>query len=766
MLMYAAFAPFILAALAPLMQKRLPGVAGRVLALLTAALFGLFLLLPDRPEAIVYPWSPSLGLTLSFLYDGLGRLMALVITGVGACVLLYAGGYLRGDERLGRLYAALLAFMGAMLGVVLGGNLLFIFICWELTSITSYILIGFDHHRAEARKAALHALLVTFIGGLCLLVGVMLLGSIAGSFELSALAAAPGLREHALYLPALVLVLLGAFTKSAQVPFHFWLPGAMEAPTPVSAYLHSATMVKAGVFLLARLNPSLGGTEAWLIALVCFGGLTMLVGNFGALLHTDLKRVLAYSTVGMLGTLTLLIGVGTEAALAACVVTLLAHALYKGALFLVAGALDHATGTRDIRRLSGLGRAMPVTFAAAIPAALSCMGVIPLLGFVAKEKSYVALLGAPESAVWLIGAAVAANAAAVAMALITGIRPFVGHGSAEPGNAHEAPPDMWLGPLLLGVLALAFGVAGAPLVGGLVERATADMAGTAANVELSLWAGVSGVYGVALALSVVTLALGIGLFALRGRLRELGSRLAPLLKASPQRVYERIYDGSLRGAEALTRRVQDGLLNSYVRTIIMALIAVSVWVLYRYPGLRFAVEMEKVRIHEAGVVVLLLAAALVAVRSRNRMSAIVSLGVVGLGVTLVFALFSAPDLAMTQIMVETLMVLLFVLVFYHLPQFARLSSRFERVRDLVVSIAFGALMTMFVLAASTDIPDMPLAEYFATHSYTEGHGRNVVNVILVDFRALDTLGEITVLVAAGIGVVAMLGLKPARRRRP
>jgi multicomponent Na+:H+ antiporter subunit A len=753
----------VLAVIAPALHRVAPEHTGRVLALAVAALFSVFALTPHEAAPLVYAWAPSLDLHVSLLFDGLGKLMALIVSGIGSLILLYANGYLHGDARLPRLYATLLAFMGAMLGVVLGGNLLFIFVCWELTSVTSFILIGFDHERPAARAAALQALLVTGAGGLCLLAGVILLGQAAGSYELGALASAPGLREHGLYVPALLLILAGAFTKSAQVPFHFWLPGAMEAPTPISAYLHSATMVKAGVVLLARLNPALGGTELWFGMLCGFGGATMLLGNLGSLLLTDLKRVLAYSTVGMLGTLVLLIGIGTQAALAACVTMLLAHALYKGALFMVAGGVDHAVHTRDTTLLSGLGRAMPITWAAASMAALSCMGVLPLLGFIAKEKSYVAALGAPEFALWIVAASLVASAAAFAMAAIVGVRPFMGRPMEQGAHAHEGSFDLWLGPMLLGVCSLWLGATAGWPMAELLEAAAGSIYGSEFEVALKLWAGTEGVYGQALLLSGATVAIGAFLFALRAPLRSLAGGLSFATALAPQRVYQLLYDGSLGVAAQITRRVQNGLLNSYVRTVVLTLVGISLWSLWRQPHLVVSFNVGEIRTYEIGIVALILVSCLVAVRSESRMAAIVALGVAGLGVTLVFALFSGPDLAMTQIMVETLTVLLFVLVFYHLPQYARLSSSFERVRDLVVSLIFGGLMTLLVLAASTDILDAPLSEFYAQNSLIKGHGRNVVNVILVDFRALDTLGEITVLAAAAIGVVAMLRLKPAHK---
>ena len=377
---------------------------------------------------------PALGVNLSFTVDGLSLLFALLISGVGALVLVYAGGYLAGSPQLGRLYAFLLFFMASMLGLVLADNLLLLFVFWELTSLSSYLLIGFDHERAEARAAALQALLVTGGGSLALLAGFLLLGQVGGSLELSALLSRPGaVTAHLLYVPILLLVLAGAFTKSAQFPFHFWLPAAMAAPTPVSAYLHSATMVKAGVYLLARLSPVLGGTDFWVWLVTVTGSATMLVGAYLALRQSDLKLILAYSTVSALGVMTSLLGLGGALAVRAALAFLLGHALYKGALFLVAGALDHQTGTRDVDRLAGLARAMPITALAAGLAALSMAGIPPLFGFIAKELSYEATLHAPASA-WVTAAAVLANALLVAAAGLAGLKPFLGKALPPPGR--------------------------------------------------------------------------------------------------------------------------------------------------------------------------------------------------------------------------------------------------------------------------------------------------------------------------------------------
>lgn len=753
-------AGFLLAVAAPWVSRVLPRHGGWVLAAYPAVVVALLTALLPRViagERVVerISWVPGLNVSLSLALDGLSLLFALIIAGIGAVVLIYGGGYLGGHRDLGKFFASILAFMASMVGVVLSDNLLALFVFWELTSLTSYLLIGFDHHREQARKAALQALLVTGGGGLALLAGVVLLAGAGGSWEISALLAGAGaVQAHPAYGAVLVLVLLGAFTKSAQFPFHFWLPNAMEAPTPVSAYLHSATMVKAGVYLLARLAPVLGGTELWTGLVTGFGGLTMVVGALMALSRRDLKQLLAYTTVSSLGLLTLLLGLDTRGAAVAMVAFLLVHALYKGALFLVAGAVDHGTGTRDVTELGGLRGVMPVTFLAAGLAALSMAGVPPLFGFLGKELVYEAGLQAPAAMV-VTTAMVVANVCMVAVAALVAWSPFFGARRWPGATPHEAPLSLLLGPVALSLLGLGAGVVSGPLTGVLGAAATA-VHGSDVTVTLGLWHG----FNPALLLSAATLVLGAVAYRLRDPLRRAGRELRSLATVGP----DRWYDVSLRGmvwvAKTQTRILQNGYLRYYLLTVLGVTVGLAGYTLLQTISGPLPLEFTDIRLHEAAVAAVILGGALGAARAATRLAAVAALGVVGFGMALLFVMFGAPDLAMTQFSVETLMVVLFVLVVYRLPQFNRFSGGASRIRDMVVAGAAGALMAALVLVVTSVPLESRLAPYFAEASVPLAKGRNVVNVILVDFRAMDTLGEITVLAVAAMGVVALLRLRP------
>jgi multicomponent Na+:H+ antiporter subunit A len=764
---------FVLAFLSPAVYAAARQWTGWLLALLPATVtlyLGLVYLPPvsaGEVWAITYPWVASLDVSFSFYLDGLSLTFALLISGIGTLILIYAGDYLAKYPQINHFYLYMLLFMASMLGVVLAGNLITLFLFWELTSLSSYLLIGFHYHKEASRAAALQALLVTGAGGLALLAGFILLGMAGGSFELATLLEQGELvRGHSFYGPLLLLVLLGAFTKSAQFPFHFWLPGAMEAPTPVSAYLHSATMVKAGIYLLARLSPVLAGTTAWSTAVIGVGALTMLLGALVALQQTDLKRILAYSTVSALGTLVMLLGIGSKTAVEAAMIFLVVHSLYKGTLFLVAGILDHQTGTRDVTQMGGLGRLMPITATATLLAGLSMAGLPPLLGFLSKELLYEATLALGDYALWLTGAVLLANGIMVAVALTLFIRPFTGRlGNTPRQPQRETAVSLWLGPLLLAGLGLLLGL----LVGIFpylmsnllaVPQVTAVL-GQPVTLELALWHGLTPM----LALSGVTLLLGGTIYWQRSPLVSWLSRVDPAGWLGPQRFYQLSLAGLYRLAQWQTAVLQNGRLRIYLLIILSSGAALSGYIFWNSHALALPGNLPPVRFFEAAAAVVILAGVAGVMTQRSRLGAVASLGVVGYGVGLIYILFGAPDLAMTQFAIETLVVILFMLVLYRLPHFAVLATWPVRARDAAVSLTVGGMFTLLVLTVAALPPQLRLKTYFIENSLLVAKGRNVVNVILVDFRGLDTMGEITVLAIAAIGVYALLKLRLDDRKK-
>ncbi len=701
-------------------------------------------------------WVPSLGVELSFRLDGLSLLMALLITGIGAGVFAFSGRYLAGHPRQGRFLAVLSLFMAAMLGTVTADHLIVLFLFWELTSVASFLLIGFNGESERARACALQALLVTGAGGLALLAAVLLLGQAAGSFRLSEIVAAgPALAGHPLAPAILVLLVVAAFTKSAQAPLHFWLPNAMEAPTPVSAYLHSATMVKLGVYLLARFNPVFGGEALWTGLLVTAGTATMLVGALLALRETDLKRVLAYSTVVALGTLVMLLGLRDPIAATAAMTFLVVHALYKASLFLVAGIIDHETGTRDATRLGGLARAMPVTAAVALAAGLSMAGLPPFVGFVGKELVYEAKLTDTAVPLLLVGAGLLANAAMVVVAGILSVRAFLGPSRGLEGHPHDPPPEMLAGPVVLAGGGVLFGFAPGLLGRWLVEPAAAAVAGpsAAAPLALALWHGFTPVLG----LSMLTLALGVAVFLRWEALRRRIDRWHLLDRHGPERGYVVALGGFQRLAAWQTRLVQTGSLRLYAIVSLAVVAAATAAALLLGGGAALPAGWSDLAPHEAATALLLVAGALAAARTRRLLAAIMAVGVVGFGSALVFLLFGAPDLAFTQFAVEVLFIVILTAVLLKLPlREPEHRTAGQRRADALLAAGIGAVGTLVMLAVLAQPFDPTLGAWFGAHSVPDAHGRNVVNVIIVDFRALDTLGEITVLGLAGLAALAVL----------
>ena len=756
---------FVLAIVMPwasrLLRKQIGWVAALIplfLAVYTARF--LPLVAGGQPVVTAISWVPQLGINLGFYLDGLSLLMVLIISGIGTLIFIYAGGYLQGDPRIGRFYVIILIFMAAMLGVVLADSLLLLFVFWELTSISSFLLIGFNHESEQSRRSAQQALLVTGSGGLALLAGLILLATAGGSWQISVLLhQQTAVTTSPLYLPALILILLGAFTKSAQFPFHFWLPNAMAAPTPVSAYLHSATMVKAGVYLLARLHPVLGGTGEWFYGLVIVGGITAVLGGYLSWWQTDLKRIMAYSTVSALGVLVLLLGIGTKIAVEAAMLFLLVHSLYKGGLFMAAGAIDHETGTRNVRRLAGLAPQMPFVFVGITLASLSMAGIPPLLGFIGKELIYEATLE-PETAVWqllLTALALLTNIFLVAASGVIVIKPFLGQPNENTVQPHHpAGLSLWLGPLLLGLLSLGFGLfSTSTLVAKwLLQPAATAVYGHDLVLKLGLWHGLTPM----LLLSGVTIAAGAGVWWLHERWRQgvmaVDAALAPRL--GPEAFYDRGFDGLLRLADWLTVRVQDGFLRHYLLWIVGTTVVLVGTALLRG---KTAVMPSQDLIpgpNEILLTLVILGAAWMVVQAHSRLAAVAGLGVIGYSMALIFILYGAPDLAMTQFSVETLTVILFVLVLYKLPTFETKDSTPTRLRNVVVSLLVGAMMTGLVLAANAIPASTHVTDFYSENSYVLAKGHNIVNVILVDFRGLDTMVEITVLSVAAVGVYALI----------
>ncbi|WP_085835630.1 hydrogen gas-evolving membrane-bound hydrogenase subunit E [Aquimixticola soesokkakensis] len=696
-----------------------------------------------------FDWAPSLGVSLTFTLDGLSLIMALLITGIGALIHLYARDYMAGHPQFNRFALYLTAFMLAMLGVVTADNLMALFVFWELTTVTSYLLIGFDHDSANSRRSALQGMLVTGAGGLCLLAAFILIGEVAGTYAISQIPDG-ALKNSLFYTPITILVLLGAFTKSAQFPFHFWLPNAMAAPTPVSAYLHSATMVKAGVYLMARLHGDLGGSGLWIWTLTLAGGFTAVFASVLALRQTDLKTALAYTTLMALGTITLLLAAPVPYALTGAIAFLVVHSLYKAALFLVAGLVDHGTGTRDVTLLSGLGRKMPFTALGATLAALSMAGLPPMIGWIGKEVIYAGGLKTPMPLL-VIGAALAANALMVAVAYLFAIRPFWVGKTRAPHAPHEGRWTMWIAPVVMGLTGLGLGIYPHALQQLVDPAVVAIYGGEAKAAGLHIWAGL----GMPFYLSLATFTLG-ALIILAAK--PLSGLIAALSRRLP--VFDAGWDSFLRGLKAFaawqTGVIQPGKISLYFAATFSVMVVAI--------GLPLVLMLDfgpLIRLPDLNPVLMLISILIVAgtglvLRTRERITAIAGLGTVGIGISLIFILFSAPDVAITQLLVETLVVVLFAVAALRLPQVRDMTPALPRVVALPIALGMGAVVSLVTLAVTATPFDAHLTDWFAAHAYPDGHGLNIVNVILVDFRALDTMGEITVVMVAAASAYALL----------
>ena len=754
--------PFLGAMAAPLFAqggRTAIAVASSVPALIAlAALFPHWQTLSDGGVVLhSYEWLPVLGLSFSFRLDGLSLLFALLILIIGLLIILYSRYYLKAHENVGKFYALLLCFKGSMLGIVLSGNLLLIIIFWELTSLTSFLLISFWTHKQGARRGARMALAVTGGGGLALLAGMLMIGNIVGSFELDdVLAAGDLIKNHALYPVALTLVLLGAFTKSAQFPFHFWLPHAMEAPTPVSAYLHSATMVKAGVFLLARLYPALAGTEQWFYMVSFTGMATMLLGAYTAMFKHDLKGLLAYSTVSQLGLITLLFGMGTQLAAVAAIFHVINHATFKASLFMAAGIIDHETGTRDMRRINGLWRYMPHTATLAMVAAASNAGVPLLNGFLSKEMFFAESLALNLPGLWAWLPPIIATLAGIFTVAYSArfIHDVFFNGTPVDlpiYPPHEPPRYMKIPAEILVFALIMIGIFPTIAVGPLLYvAASATFGGNVPDYQLAAFHG----FNLPLMMSFLAFAGGLLMYSQRQRFFDFHARFR---EVDEKAVFEAVVSRIVDLANRFTAGVENGSLQRYAVLLVVSVITVAAMPLLSlgiFVGESGLSPVDWPTASSAGV--LILCALATATMHRDRFCALVLLSVVGLMVALAFARFSAPDLAMTQLSVEVVTIVLLMLALFYMPSWTPVeTSNGRRFRDIAIALAAGTGMTLVTLAMLTQ-PFTSISDFFLENSKPGAGGTNVVNIILVDFRGFDTLGEITVLAIAALGIYAML----------
>jgi multicomponent K+:H+ antiporter subunit A len=754
----------------PLLSHSSRNVCAGVAGMITLTALGLLLAAAPAVFANEVPqgradWLPQIGLTFSFFIDGLGLLFASMILAIGALVILYARFYLSRDDSLSRLYAYLLLFQGAMVGVALSDNIILLLIFWELTSLTSFLLIGFWQKNADARQGARMALVITGGGGLALVGGLLLLGQIAGSYELTEILERGDLvKASPLYLPALFLVLAGAFTKSAQFPFHFWLPHAMVAPTPVSAYLHSATMVKAGVFLLARLWPVLAGTDAWFMIVAPVGLATMVIAAWIAIFKDDLKGLLAFSTVSHLGFMTMLLGMGTPMAAVAAMFHVINHATFKAALFMSVGIIDHEAGTRDIRRLGGLLGLMPITATLSLLAAASMAGVPLFNGFLSKEMMLEQAAHFSEVGIHLLFPVMATLGALFSAAYSArfAVGTFLGQRRRDyPHSPHDPTAGMWLPVVVLVVPIIVIGLV--PEVAGplVALSAGAVVGGPLPDYHLALWHGVTP----ALFMSIIALVGGVLLFLAYPRMNAL--RLA-IPRPDARIIFEALVDRLVLTARYLLAHLQDGVLGRYLFVMTLAIGAFGAYgflSMQHGPGAR---PLQPATV-PAAVAWAVLAAATVAValKHSDRLFALILTSVIGLIVALAFVQFSAPDLALTQIAVDVVTTILLLLALNLLPKTTPPETRkLVCWRDAGLAALVGVGIAGLAYAVMTrDVAS--ISGYFIEQAKPGGGGTNVVNVILVDFRGFDTFAEIIVLGIAAVSIFALLDLafKGAAARR-
>ena len=773
MLCIMALAPFIMALILIITGKVFKGKIGFVVLPLPVILFALYAsfvpqIASGENVSFFAEWIPALDINLSFGLNGLSLLFALLITGIGALVTWYSIYYLSSKEKLVNFYVYLLLFMGAMLGVVTSRNIMLIYLFWELTSISSFLLIGYWFTNPRSVYGAQKSLMITVAGGFCMLLAFIMIGTTAGSYEMTEiLAASEMIKASSIYPAIVILLLLGAFTKSAQIPFHIWLPDAMEAPTPISCYLHSATMVKAGIYLIATMTPVLGGTILWFVIVSFVGILSLVFGAYMAVKQNDLKGILAYSTVSQLGMIIAMLGFGSEAAICAAVFHLLNHSVFKGSLFLTVGMVDHATGTRDINKLSGLAKLMPAVAVICAFGALAMAGLPPFNGFLSKELFFDGALSAVNENLSFLGtAAWIFPVFAVLGSIFTFVyscailfKVFFGKPQESfPQHFHAPSKGMIIPAFILVSLTLIIAIIPNWFAENLIAPAAQAVTGSDISMHISFWHG----FNAPLLMTAIVIGVGILLYTRWDKLRALFRRSPELI--SSNRFYNWLIPdgGMVHGAKKLTDAYMTGRLRDYtLYTALFFILLVGGYALTLNPlSLISFDDLAPVQAFEVAIAAIIIIASLSIVAARWRLLGVLALGTVGYSVSLLFVLFGAPDLALTQLLVETVSLCLFLLAFKHLPSRLRVAKEKRRTKfvNALVAVSGGVLVFFLTMFAHSNKFFDSIAYYYLENSKILAGGNNVVNVILVDFRGIDTMGEISVIGLAALGVFALISL--------
>ncbi|WP_332648975.1 Na+/H+ antiporter subunit A [Lysinibacillus sp. 54212] len=790
----AIFIPILVALLIPFFFKKVhkihTGWFVLVVPLALVAYYCTFIVQTVRGESSVATlnWVPTLNLSFISYIDGLSLLFSILITGIGSLVVLYSIFYLdKSKEQLHNFYIYLLMFMTAMLGVVQSDHVITLYLFWELTSISSFLLIGYWYHRDKSRFGALKSMMITVAGGLMMLGGFVLLAIMGESFSIRELiAGASEIASHEYFTLALVLVLLGAFTKSAQFPFYIWLPDAMEAPTPVSAYLHSATMVKAGIYLVARFTPIFASSEVWVWLVSGIGLLTLFWGSLFAVKQTDLKGILAFSTVSQLGLIMSLLGVSAMAfhvedvgssylryAAFAAIFHLINHATFKGSLFMVAGIVDHETGTRDIRKLGGLMSLMPLSFTVALIGSLSMAGLPPFNGFLSKEMFLTAMLSIQEFelfnfSTWAIAFPVIAWIASVftfVYSLYFVFKTFTGKLKLEalPKKPHEAPIGMLVSPMLLATFVIVIFFIPNVIGDTFVKPAVAAIqpflysSPEQVNIQVAAW---HGKITTELWMTIGIVLVGVLLFLTLAKWQKVYNVIPA--KLSLNTVYDFMMDSVLDvGMKRFSNLYMTGSIRSYLTYMFAAIVSIVIGTLFIKDAFQLSfVNSTPIKLYEITIIIVLVIGTLTTLFAKTRITAIVGLGAVGYTVALFFVIFNAPDLALTQLVIETISVALFLLAFYHLPKLGKVEERMRfQLGRAIIAVGVGAMVTLLALSSHSQKLVESISDYYKETVYSEAGGGNIVNVILVDYRGFDTLFEITVLGIAGMGIYAMIKLR-------